>query len=176
MEKLNVIKEGKKRDSFFFRFNKYVIKSNNENDCWGWIGCKNYVGYPIISIGRKFQSLRVSRLILNDLEPIKDKSHCALHKCDNPECTNPKHLFWGTKKENTQDMISKSRNSNPPILTRDKTNRCKIKSYHKEMIQELLKTNNMDFVANYFDVNKMTIRRFIKSEKLNYTHIRKNKK
>jgi uncharacterized protein (DUF433 family) len=31
------------------------------------------------------------------------------HTCDNPKCCNPKHLLIGTKKDNTQDMVSRRR-------------------------------------------------------------------
>ena len=37
---------------------------------------------------------------------------CVLHSCDNPPCCNPEHLFWGTCKDNTQDMIKKGRRFN----------------------------------------------------------------
>jgi len=33
-----------------------------------------------------------------------------LHRCDNPACLNPDHLFIGSNKDNTQDMLAKGRN------------------------------------------------------------------
>jgi hypothetical protein len=37
------------------------------------------------------------------------KGKCVLHKCDIPQCCNPKHLELGTKKDNAVDMISRGR-------------------------------------------------------------------
>lgn len=41
---------------------------------------------------------------------------CVLHKCDNTACCNPKHLFLGTKKDNTQDMLRKGRGPKPRVI------------------------------------------------------------
>jgi hypothetical protein len=37
------------------------------------------------------------------------KGEFALHKCDNPKCNNPDHLYVGTQKENVRDMMDRKR-------------------------------------------------------------------
>lgn len=123
------------RNNLIKRLSKFQIQ-NGDNNCWNWNGAKSSAGYPITSISiNKFRVSHVM-LILNGKFPTEEKD-CALHTCDNPECTNPNHLFWGSKKDNTQDMLKKNRGSKPPVLTRDKTNRCYIKT--KEDIDRLAK-------------------------------------
>lgn len=75
---------------------------------WFWIGAKNNAGYGHIRDGDNFSlSHRVSWVISRGEIPL---NLCVLHKCDIPSCVNPDHLFVGTLKENTQDMMKKARN------------------------------------------------------------------
>jgi hypothetical protein len=51
----------------------------------------------------------VSRVVFKKFNgPLAD-NECALHSCDNPPCYSPKHLWKGTKGDNTQDMMRKGR-------------------------------------------------------------------
>lgn len=91
---------------FESRFWSMVLKTDS---CWNWTGCANRRGYGTISTkrgSRPLQAHRVSYEIHFGTIPV---NQCVLHKCDNPRCVNPSHLFLGTPKNNTDDMIQKER-------------------------------------------------------------------
>lgn len=85
------------------------IKVKNFYECWEWIGgTVDKDGYGRISIKGKL--IRVNRLsYLVFCGDIPD-GLWALHRCDNPGCCNPHHLFLGTSDDNIKDMINKGRN------------------------------------------------------------------
>lgn len=78
--------------------------------CHIWLGSsmKNGYGKSSIVIKGKIQRLahRVSWILHKGEIP---SGIFVLHKCDNRICVNPEHLFLGTAKDNTQDMLSKNR-------------------------------------------------------------------
>ena len=75
--------------------------------CWLWIGSCNPAGYGWFGIERKtFLAHRASWLIFRS--PIPPGMQ-VLHKCDNPPCVNPDHLFLGKDAENNQDKVNKGR-------------------------------------------------------------------
>lgn len=87
--------------------NKLLNNIILNKDCWEWKGTKNKKGYGQVKYnGGRFYVHRLSYLIfIGDFYENK----CVCHSCDNPSCINPKHLWLGTPKENTQDMIKKGR-------------------------------------------------------------------
>lgn len=95
-------------ETFLDRFWSKVIK--NKKGCWGWTASTTSWGYGKIFTGPSTKNLlgaHVASWFLHKGEIPKDLN--VLHTCDNPPCSNPKHLFLGTTKDNSEDMIKKGR-------------------------------------------------------------------
>lgn len=90
------------------RFWKFVAIPEDENDCWEWTGRKNYKGYGVMKINsRNVQVHRFSYEIHSKAEIPAGLLAC--HKCDNPVCVNPSHIFIGTVLDNNLDRDRKGR-------------------------------------------------------------------
>lgn len=78
--------------------------------CYLWLGAVDRHGYGQRRINKKIQhATHISLEHAGIKKP--DQQSRALHKCDTPSCVNPNHLFWGTQKDNVQDMMQKSRHN-----------------------------------------------------------------
>lgn len=87
---------------------RFVSKFTVGDNCWEWQDSKCDFGYGFFGIkGKIFRAHRVSFLIFRGEIP---NGLCVLHKCDNPKCVRPSHLFLGTRSDNVMDMIKKGRN------------------------------------------------------------------
>ena len=101
---------------------KFFSKVKKTESCWLWLGSKNNKGYGLLAvskIGRKSDvqlAHRVSWWIHND--HIYDGLQ-VLHKCDNPICVNPDHLFLGTQSDNIRDCVTKNRHWAPWKLSKE---------------------------------------------------------
>lgn len=80
------------------------------NGCWEWTGRTNF-GYGMMKLDNKeISASRVTAFLYHGL--IFGSGIHALHRCDNPPCINPDHIFLGTNLDNIKDRIAKGR-SNP---------------------------------------------------------------
>lgn len=78
--------------------------------CWVWRGSVNDNGYGSIRVaGRRSKLARVHAVSYElTYGPIAD-GMSVLHRCDNPPCVRPDHLFLGTRGDNFADCLSKGR-------------------------------------------------------------------
>jgi len=75
--------------------------------CWIWTARVSPAGYGQASYKRK--STFAHRLAWTLFRGPIPEGLCVLHKCDNPPCVNPEHLFIGTQIENIRDCVAKGR-------------------------------------------------------------------
>lgn len=84
-----------------------------DSGCIEWAGKTEKGGYGRVSWhGSKRLAHRVAAHLSGKL-PDLHSSLCVLHRCDNPACCNPEHLFVGTKRDNTLDAVAKGRHVRP---------------------------------------------------------------
>ena len=91
------------------RFWSYVERSSPEA-CWEWRGCRQPDGYGVWTttergpggeaVRRKHRAHRHAWTVVNGPVPAGRR---VLHRCDNPPCCNPDHLYVGTAADNARD-------------------------------------------------------------------------
>lgn len=78
-----------------------------KNGCWEWQSWKIAKGYGQFHYqGKTVYAHRMAYTLF--IGPIPADFH-VMHKCDNPGCANPKHLFVGTDQDNMTDKVKKGR-------------------------------------------------------------------
>ncbi len=85
------------------------------NACWEWPRSRNRTGYGVVcwQVGRRKRDKRSTsahRLAwMAHTGQSLGRLQFVCHRCDNPPCINPAHLFVGSPQDNTTDMIAKGR-------------------------------------------------------------------
>jgi hypothetical protein len=131
-----------------------LVDVGSPNECWNWEGSStkgygNFEGSKAHRISYKLQH--------GEFDPKLD----VLHKCDNPSCVNPKHLFLGSHIQNMQDMVNKGRSVRGEDcsfhkLTEQTVKEIRIKSANGQSSYSLAREYEVDPKTIRSAVNKKT--------------------
>jgi len=121
-----------------------------ETGCWLWEAGVKSNGYGQFTLlGKEERAHRASyKLFIGDIP----EGQQVLHKCDNPLCVNPNHLFLGSVQDNMQDKVGKNRHRhglNHPCTTLSEKDVLTIKSLLGDISQRA--------IAAMFKVSESTI-------------------
>lgn len=83
------------------------VNKQSENGCWEWTAGTYTSGYGSFSLNGK--SVRSHRLSAEWAGLILTESSVICHRCDNPLCVNPEHLFVGSQSDNMLDKVNKGK-------------------------------------------------------------------
>lgn len=120
------------------------VDVQNPEACWEWRAKRSDFGYGV------FKSEKAHRVAYQLLSgPIPDGLFC-LHKCDNPPCCNPHHIFLGTLADNNRDAAAKGRRPKG-----EKHPRSKLTDEQVEEIRNSPETGAA--LARKFGVSKSTV-------------------
>jgi len=100
------------------RFNR-LTSVDPATGCWNWLGTKNKSGYGKMT-------LRINTIRKYSTSHREAYKHYignipiglyVLHKCDNPPCCNPDHLYVGNNSDNQIDRYTRTKRYNRDIIT-----------------------------------------------------------
>lgn len=122
-----------------------------KSGCWEWCGKLDLYGYGVFKLNNKsYKAHRYSYVLYHGA--FDTKLH-VLHRCDNPKCVNPDHLFLGTNQDNIADKVSKGRS---------KITQHRLTNDEKVHILKLLKVKSKKEVAGLFNIHISTVSRLKK--------------
>lgn len=141
---------------------RFASKVDRSGDCWAWSGHRSAKGYGRFYLSRLafLGAHRFAWIMENG--PIPDGLH-VLHRCDNPPCVNPAHLFLGTNADNTADKVAKGRCRMPPVRRGERHHEARLTAEAVVEIRQAYAAGGVSYqdLAERFGVHNATISRAV---------------
>lgn len=133
---------------------RFWNKIDKSTDCWNWQAGKDRWGYGRFRLGAR--SLGAHRIAYQLTYGTIPDGMCVCHRCDNPACCNPSHLFLGTDGDNARDRNAKGRAAN---VHGEQHGRSKFTVEDVKRIRAMYQTGQCSFrgLAKLFNVSRATI-------------------
>jgi len=136
---------------------------NHDTGCIEWTGAlhRGYGRNAFRDEEGKWFSKYVHRVAYEEYVEQIPSGMCVCHRCDNPKCINPEHLFLGTNKENTHDKINKGRENYSPVRG-EKSGQAKLTEKQVILIKQLYNYGiTQKKIASEFGVAPLAIRSIV---------------
>lgn len=124
--------------------------------CWLWLGSSRHKGYGafVYSLDGEVVQGRAHRYSYQIHCGRIPPGLCVLHKCDNPPCVNPSHLFPGTKSDNNRDKVNKGRHVPGGTYTTGQYKRG-INHHAAKLTPELVRHMRVDYASGGMSYSKL---------------------
>ena len=147
---------------------KEKVQIDQSTSCWNWLGFKDSKGYGSLWNGKTMG--KAHRLSYQEFVGEIPDGLFVLHRCDNPSCINPEHLFLGTHIENMADMRAKGRSASEKRQRGSVHYQSKLtESQVVEIKTRLAKGEECTAIAKLFDVDRTCISNIKRG--INWKHI-----
>ena len=136
------------------------VDRSDLDGCWPWIGTRNAGGRGVVHVlGGRWYAYRVSYAL--NIGPVPN-GMLVCHKCDNPICVRPSHLFLGTTADNMADCSAKGR----VVVPEHSGMECYQTRWTPELLDEVKERYltgywSLAALARRYDVNPSTVGRWL---------------
>lgn len=130
-------------------------------ECWEWRGATTADGYGWLSLGGRNGPAGAHRISWNLHKGSIPDNLWVLHRCDNPRCVNPEHLFLGTTQDNTADMVAKGRHRPPPYPIGEQQWSAKLTAEKVRLIRSMADNYSHRDISSRFSISKTQVARIL---------------